>query len=48
MICAAQDEVTAGQEVNLNAAISNEPTKYNLRASRPKKTFDKKEDFLWY
>jgi hypothetical protein len=47
MICAAQD-VTIGQEVNLNAAISNEPTKYNLRASRPKKPFDKKEDFLWY
>jgi hypothetical protein len=47
-ICAAQDEVTVCQEVNLNVAISNEPAKCNLRASRPKKPFDKKEDFLWY
>jgi hypothetical protein len=39
MICAAQDEVTVGQEVNLNAAISNELTKCNLKAFCPKKTF---------
>jgi hypothetical protein len=38
-ICVAQDEVTVCQEVNLNVAISNEPAKCNLRASRPKKTF---------
>jgi hypothetical protein len=48
MICVAQDKVTVCQEVNPNAAISNEPTKCKLRASCPKKPLDKKEDFLWY
>jgi len=47
-ICVAHDNVIVCQEVNLNVAISNEPAKCNLRASRPKKPSDKKEDFLWY
>jgi len=47
-ICVAQSDTTACHEVNLSVAISNEPAKCNLRASRPKKPFDKREDFLWY
>ena len=47
-ICVAQGDTTLCQEVKLNVAISNEPAKCNLRASRPKKPFDKREDFLWY
>jgi len=44
----AQGDTTVCQEVNLNVAISNEPVKCNLRASRPKKPLDKRGDFLWY
>ena len=44
----AQGDTTVCQEVNLNVAISNEPAKCNLRASRPKKPLDKREDFLGY
>jgi len=48
-IYVTHDNVTVCQEVNLSVTISNEPAKYNLRASRPKKKpFDKKKDFLWY
>jgi len=47
-ICVAQGDTTVCQEVNLNVAISNEPAKCNLRASRPKKPLDKREDFLGY
>ena len=44
-ICEAQGDTTVCQEVNLNVAISNEPAKCNLWASRPKTPFDKREDF---
>jgi hypothetical protein len=46
--CVAQEEPTVSQEANLNVAINNEPAKCNLRASRLKKPFDNKDDFLWY
>jgi len=47
-IYVAHDNVNVCQEVNLNVTISNEPANCTLRASRPKKPSDKKEDFLWY
>jgi hypothetical protein len=45
MICIAQEETTVYQEVDVNVAVSNEPSKCNHRASRTKKPSDKNDFF---